>query len=198
MDLNLIIIGALTILVMFGVGESVLKKLKLSKTIVFICLLLLAIGLYVPNIKIKQISVSISGVLLPAMISLMLCFKIRSFSVFVSFLLMSFTTLILRLGYYETELVPIIVQAVSMALLGITIGLLSKEPYSAITSITFGFFIGNIIFELIKFGNVFNIISINNLSFILIAQIVSCLTIFAKRIFNLKPKKRIQNITVVQ
>ena len=190
MDLNLIVLGALTILTLFGVGESLLKKLNISRVFVVLTLILLIAGLYVPNLKIKQVSLSISGVVLPAVFCLILCWKIRSFSFFLSFLLMSFTTLLLRLGFYETQFMPIYVQLVSMFSIGFIIGFLSKEPYSAILACLLGFFAGNIIFELIKFGNIYNLLSTNNISFVLLSQSSSCVIIFAKKLFSFRFKKQ--------
>lgn len=154
MNINLIVLGSLFILTLFGVGESVYKKIGLSKLFILICLGLLIGGLYVPNLKIKDVSFSISGFLLPALFCLILAFRVRSATVFVDLLISGFVCLLLRLVFVEFEFVPNGVLFAVMSALGFALALFSKDGFSVIISSFFGFIFGNIIFELIKYGNI--------------------------------------------
>lgn len=172
MNINLIVLGSLFILTLFGVGESVYKKIGISKLFILICLGLLIGGLYVPNLKIKDISFSISGFLLPALFCLILTFRIRSATIFVDLLISGFVYLLLRLVFVEFEFVPNEILFAVMGILGFVLALLSKDGFSVIISSFWGFVFGNIIFELIKYGNI-NMLLQSQFS---IAYVLVCLT----------------------
>ena len=197
MDLNLIILGSLLILTIFGVGESVYKKFKINRIFVIICLGLLLLGLYVPNLKIKDISLNISGFILPTALAIFFAFKIRSAWFFINLLIVTFTMLIVRLVYIDVEFVPILAQFLVMGSLGVILALLTKDAYSIIVASVTGYFVGNTIFELIKFNSVINLLSANAISLVLIALITALLTLFVK--LKLKSKltlKKSQNTAV--
>lgn len=180
MNFNLLILGAILILAMFGVGESIYKRFGISKIFILVCLSLMIIGLYVPNLQIKDISLSISGFILPAIFCLLICFKIRSFSFFVNLLFMGFICLLLRLVYVDLEFVPIVVQISCMSALGCLLAFITKEAFSMFVSAFAGFVVGNLIFELIKYGNIAFWGTGTGLSFVLISLIAGSGVLFLK------------------
>lgn len=154
MDINLIVLGCLFILVAFGVGENIWKKFGISRVAILIFLALLISGLYVPNLHIKDFSISISGIVLPAIICFVFAFRIRSTGVFVNILMTGFVCLLLRLAFVELEFIPTEIQLAVMSLLGIVLAVFTKDAYGLIFSSFVGFVLGNAIFEFIKYGNI--------------------------------------------
>ena len=188
MDLNLLIIGSLLILTVFGVGESIYKKFKINKLFIIICLTLLLVGQFVPNLKIKDITISISGFLLPVILCLLFMFKIRSFGFFVNFILMAFSILLLRLCFTDLQFVPNIITFITMFVLGAFMAFVSKEAYSIISASFFGFVTGNLIFELIKYNSLSNVFSNNLIFFVFLALISACVILYLKQTFNSNKK----------
>lgn len=182
MNINLIVLGALFILILFGVGESVYKSFGLSKLFLLICLGLLIAGLYVPNLNIKGTAVSISGFLLPALLCLILAFKVRSATVFVNILIASFVCLLLRLVFVEFDFLPTEMTLILMSVLGFVLAMFAKDGFGLIVSSVVGFVLGNVIFEFIKFGNI-DILLQNQISvsYILACVVLGLICLFLKK-----------------
>ena len=65
MNTGLIIVSVLILLVMFGAGQRVLDKMRLSDTMAIILMVAIAIGLVIPPVTIGWFSFSIGGFLIP-------------------------------------------------------------------------------------------------------------------------------------
>lgn len=65
MNIGLIIVSVLILLVMFGAGQRVLDKMRMSDTTAIILMVAIAIGLAIPPISIGFFTFSIGGFLIP-------------------------------------------------------------------------------------------------------------------------------------
>lgn len=195
MNTNLTILGALFILVLFGVGESIYKKFGLNRVFLLIMLGLLMVGLYAPNLHIKDVSLSISGLILPSLFCLLFCFKIRSKSFFINALICMFFALVLRLVYIDLDFVPFYVQASAMAVLGLILALNAKEPFSLFCAIILGFVGGNAVYELAKYSSIKTAFESSFvLSFVLLALIVGIICLYAKTLISSQTAKKQQKL----
>ena len=188
MNVSLLVLGTLFILIAFGVGESVLKTLKINK---LACLLIIAgfiVGVFLPPVAIFNTEVYFDKTVFPLFLSVVLLFKIKNFSRFVfSLLLSTLVTLLYSLGQFDTYtfvISPFIFLAVS---LGAVVGLNSNNFQTAFSSLFFGINLGNIIFHLVKFETLESaFLEFNIFSACLIAWLVSALIVFSKQKISLQ------------
>lgn len=153
MEFNILILGCLFILVMFGVGESILKFLHLNKYFAMISLALMMSGLFVTNLDIETISINIGFVLIPLLLSLLFIFKIKSASKF--FVSLFFCILVALLftilpidEIYMLSYIPAIILGV---LCGLCLAIINRSFAAYFVSVALGFNIANVIFHLTKY-----------------------------------------------
>ncbi len=155
MEINLLILGCLFILTLFGVGESVLKFFHLNKIFVLISLALLISGLFAPNLNIDKFSVNIGYVLLPAIFSIIMLFKLKKPSKFlVAFFLVVLLTLAYSLIPMDEVLMLSYIPTLFFGLInGILLALLSNNFSTCAISCFIGMNVGDMVFHLTRFEN---------------------------------------------
>ena len=91
MTFSLILLGVLFILVLFNVGESIYKKLRIKKGILLGILLFTIVCYFIPSIYIGGIYFTITGFFLPLILSIIILFKVKNlkayFKLFVAILI---------------------------------------------------------------------------------------------------------------
>lgn len=155
MEINILILGCLFILTLFGVGESILKFLHLNKIFVLISLALLISGLFVPNLNINKFSVNIGYVFLPAIFSLLMLFKLKKPS---KFLVAFFLIVLLTLAYCIIPMDEILMLSYFPSLFfglisGLFLALLTNNFSTCAISCLIGMNVGDIVFHLTRFEN---------------------------------------------
>ncbi len=153
MEINILILGCIFILTLFGVGESVLKFLHLNKIFVLISLALIISGFFAPNLNLNNFSINIGYILMPAIISLVLAFKIKYFSKFLaSLFLIILLTLCYKLIPMDEFLMLSYFPALFFGLLcGILLAFLTNNFSNCAISCFIGMSTGEIIFHLTRY-----------------------------------------------
>lgn len=149
--LSLILLGAITILVAFNVGESIFLKLKIKKSILLIFLGLSIVFYFIPSIKIGNITFTWIGFFLPFIFSLLCFFKVKKgkhlFKMFVCVLITFSASVIYNLitfDVYESAIFqPYIVLAIIIGSVNL---FLAKKPTNLYASNFIGLILADVVF----------------------------------------------------
>ena len=157
MTASIIILGVLIILSIFSVGESILKRIKISRQ-KFMALLLLTLLLYfVPGITINGITFTWVGFVMPIIFSAIVLTntrKLKNFLKIIVCILISFSLGIvydlITFDVYEASIFqPYLVLAV---LLGIVPLLIVGEPKKSYASNTIGLLLSEVFFYISRYS----------------------------------------------
>lgn len=202
MTFSLILLGVLFILVLFNVGESIYKKLSISKKTLII-LLLVTLGMYfVPPISIAGVSFTLVGFFLPLVLSFIVLFKIRNlkgyFMYFVC-LLLAFTLNIvynlITFDVYESAILQ------PYLILGLILGtfplLLTKTPTRLFSATFFGVTLSEIAFYFSRYsiyGNYYMTIGSEKVIAVLLVSFVSSLIcyFFADKVRAMRLRRKLK------
>lgn len=202
MTFSLILLGVLFILVVFNVGESIYKKLRIKKSILLI-LLLLSIGLFfVPPIKIGKFSFTFVGFFLPLIFSILLIIKVRNikayFKMFVAMLISFSLNIVYNLitfDVYESSILqPYLLLAI---LLGTFPLFLTSTPNRLYAANFIGLTLSEIVFYFSRYsiyGNYYMIIGSEKLfAVLLFSYTVSLLAyFFARKVYAMHVKRKLK------
>lgn len=150
MKFLVLLLGVLFILTLFNVGESFLKRLNVKKIYALIFIGLEIISLFLPSFKMFDINFTISGFVLPAIISLFFLREIKNkkylgriFIAFLSVVLITQLFLLTKDLYLQSEIVGWLVVSVMVGIISLFI---CYYPKQAFISLFWGVNIAEIIF----------------------------------------------------
>lgn len=193
MDFIFILLGVLIILSLFNVGSFVYKKLKINHFVISAFLLVLLLLLFVPNIKINNVSLSIAGFIVPIVISLKLLPKLKSkrrvSSFIVSVLLTITAVLVYNLIDFSMFEYSLIKPYMPLSIvLGLVTYLICRRSSISYLSLLYGITLGQVIFYQIKFSGEILVLGSQE---ILTALIISTLTsLICEGIYGLYVKNK--------
>lgn len=182
-----LLLGVLFILVLFNVGESLLKRLNIKKIYALIFVALEIICLFLPAIQIAGINFTVSGFVLPAVISIYFLKEVKNTKYFGKLLIAFLSVVLIMQIYFLTNNIygqsEILSWAVVSILLGLVSLLICYYPKQAFISLFWGINTAELIFYFSKdFSDLSGLVLGNNIMlfgfFIGFLVITICYNIF--------------------
>lgn len=157
MTFSLILLGVLFILILFNVGESIYKKLKLKKTTLLALLLITIICYFIPGVNIGGYTFTLAGFFLPLVLSIVTLFRVKNLKAYFKILVSVLIAFCLNIVYnlitfdvYESNILQ------PYLLLGIILGtfplFLTKTPTRLLTSTFIGVTLSEIVFYISRYS----------------------------------------------
>ena len=158
MDFIFILLGVLIILSLFDVGSFIYKKIGINHFAMSGLLLTLVVLLILPDIKIKNTTISIAGFVFPLIICIKFLFSLRSerriTAFIVSFLIVLISVLLYKLiDYSAFEYALFKPYMILSVVLGLITYLICKRSSISYISLFFGLNVGQIMFYQIKYSS---------------------------------------------
>ena len=156
MTFSILILGVLIILVSFNVGESVYKKLKISKKHLLIILISALVLYFIPSPEINGITFTWTGFFMPLLLSVFVLLKIKKAKVFFKLFVATLITFSLGIIYnlitfdvYESAIFqPYLILGV---ILGSVLLLIVNNPIWLFSSNFLGLIFAEIVFYLYRY-----------------------------------------------
>ena len=194
MDYSSLILGVLFILVCFNVGESVTKKLLFKKLYLLIIILAMFICSFIAPISIGDWQISISGFIIPFLISVYYLFKVGSLYSFlkigVAILLVTTLTLIYNVISFESFEYAYFQPYIFLAIvLGISAFFIAKTATNTFVALFFGYTLASVIHYLTKGIENYQMINLGGEQ--MLAMLV---TSFASSLFGYYISRKIKQI----
>lgn len=157
MTFSILILGVLIILVSFNVGESVYKKLKISKKHLLIILISSLVLYFIPSPEINGITFTWTGFFMPLLLSVFVLLKIKKAKVFFKLFVATLITFSLGIIYnlitfdvYESAIFqPYLILGI---ILGSVLLLIVNNPIWLFSSNFLGLIFAEIVFYLSRYS----------------------------------------------
>lgn len=202
MTFSLILLGVLFILVLFNVGESIYKKLKLKKSTLLIFLLVTLGCYFVPAIPIGHFSFTLAGFFLPLIFSTIILFKVRNLKAYLKILVAMLVAFSLNIVYnlitfdvYESAILqPYLLLAVILGTFPLA---LTQIPTRLFASTFVGVTLSEIVFYYSRYsiyGDFYMTIGSEKVfAVLLVSFVVSLLTyFFARKVKAMRVKHKLK------
>lgn len=200
-----ILLVVLIILLIFSVGESVIKASKLSNIFVVVSLIAILISSFFSPINIFNSQFYLAGFFVPLIVSLYFCFKLQSVYSFLRIIVSALLVSILLLLYNSINLESISYNFLQpYILLGVAIGIASFFICKTFPASFIAVFLGTITTSIIYFaiqnlstgsiGFIFG--DEQSLCIILVSSVFSMFSLFLSRKMRYLKKKRARKIAI--
>lgn len=202
MTFSLILLGVLFILVLFNVGESIYKKLKLKKRTLIIILLVTLACYFVPAIPIGNFSFTLAGFFLPLVFSIIIIFKVKNLKAYLKILAAMLVAFSLNIVYnlitfdvYESAILqPYLLLAVILGTFPLA---LTQTPTRLFASTFVGVTLSEIVFYYSRYsiyGDFYMTIGSEKVfAVLLVSFVVSLLTyFFARKVKAMRVKHKLK------
>lgn len=156
MTIGLLFLGAVALLIFFGVANTTLKEIGIAEWVAFVFVLALVIGVVVPSVQIGNVYLSVSGLIIPLLSCAMLIVAIGIkkelfFALFASIAIASITVLV-KMFFPISVNAFVAVQSIIIGFVaGILACIIAKKQAPALLSALLGILIGDTIIALINF-----------------------------------------------
>lgn len=202
MTFSLILLGVLFILVLFNVGESIYKKLKLKKTTLLALLLITIICYFVPGINIGGYTFTLAGFFLPLILSIVTLYRVKNLKAYFKIIVSVLVAFCLNIVYnlitfdvYESNILQ------PYLLLGIILGtfplFLTKTPTRLLASTFVGVTLSEIVFYISRYsiyGNYYMTIGSEKVFAVLLVSFVTSFISFylSRKVQAMRIKRKLK------
>ncbi len=157
MTFSLILLGVLLILVSFDIGQSVYKKININKKNIIILIIISIFLYFMPHIKIRGVSFTWVGFILPIIFSICILTKVKNikkyFKLFVCVLISFSLNIIYNLITFDVYESAIFQPYIALAIaLGSFLLILAKTPQNVYATNFLGLIFAEIIFYFSRYS----------------------------------------------